>query len=807
MALSWVHKVTKAPEMLKNYFKTAWRNLVKNKVYSIINVAGLSIGLAVCMLITLFVKDEFSFDQFQKHKNEIYRLVINEITGDNQEYKYGVTGMIHGIAFQKQIPDLQNLARISGIKVNIKRGNDIFVQDASYTDSSFFKLFTADFVEGNADNVLSDPYSVVISEDVAKRFFGNKKALGQVLEIEKKDEFKGYTITGVTKNSPQNSSIQIHLLMPFDYQHNDDHSWINFYLNTFFMVKKGADISSIENRINAIYLSQAKTELENAKRDWNYNSKLVFRLQPFLQMHLSREYRAENGLKQSGNALLSYVLSGLALFILFIACINFVNISISHSLQRAKEIGVRKVMGSNRGQLIWQFMSESFLLNLGAFILATIWVTMSLPIFNSLNSKSLAFSYLFDFRLICIFLAIFVLTCFLAGFYPSLVLSKFKPAETLYGRFHPAGKNILLKTLIVFQFGLATFFITLTIVQYKQVNLFTTTDLGYDDRNMVIINSGSSKTDKGKLFMEQIRQNKDIVSVAPRNYSTWVTLAIVDGNKQMGPDMNIIDENYVGTLGLKILEGRNFSPAFPADSTLSVLVNEAFVKEAGWKNPIGQNVKVMNRDPYKVIGVIKDYHFSSLYEKVRPQMFTCNNNYGGYGTFYIKLSGDRIPQTLNFLKVKFKETYPFKPYGADFLSDINDMQYEREVQMRQIIFSSALIIIFISCMGMFGLSVLTTEKRRKEIGIRKVLGASLASIAKTISWGFMQLVMLAFIIFAPIAYYTGYKLLENYPYRIHIGIRVFSFSFLILFLLSLLTVSYQSINAAMANPAKSLKSE
>ena len=793
--------------MIKNYFKIAWRTIAKNKLYSFINITGLSIGLCICMLITLFVKDEFSFDQFQKNKNKIYRLVVNETSPEGEKNKYGITGMMHGPAFEKQIPELQSMVRFAPAKFNIKHKNEIFVQDANYADSNFFEMFSADFIEGNANKALSDPYSIVIAENVAKRFFGTQNAVGQTLSIQKDTVFKDYIVTGVTKNSPQNSSIQINVIMPFDYKNNTDVFWINFNLNTFFTVSANASIANIEKQFAAIFKTAAASELAMAKKEWGFDNKLVFGLQPFLEMHLSRDYRAENGLKESSNAMLSYVLSGLALFILLIACINFVNISISHSLQRAKEIGVRKVMGGQRKQLIWQFMTESFLLNAGAFLLAIFLTNLLLPIFNNLTSKSLTFSYLFDAKLMAIFMGIFFLTVLLAGFYPALVMSAYKPVQILYGKFRLTGKNLLLKSLIVFQFGLATFFIILAIIQYKQVNLFTTKYLGYDDKNMVLIHTGGAKKNKGAVFMDELKKNKDIISIAPRNFEGWETVVNFDGEKQIAPDMNVVDENFIPTLGLHIKEGRGFSNAYPADSTLSVVVNEAFVKEAGWKNAIGQNVKVMNRDPYKVIGVINDYHFSSLYQKVRPQLFTCNNKYGGYGTFYIKLSGNNIAGTLDFLKSTFKEIFPAKPYSYEFLSDINDKQYEKEFQMKQIILWSALIIIFISCMGLFGLSILTTEKRRKEISVRKVLGASIGSIVQKLSLHFLKLVLLGLVIFAPLAYYTGNSLLQNYPYRINIGISIFGISLLALLLICIITVSYHAIRAAIANPVKSLRSE
>lgn len=793
--------------MFKNYFKIALRTIAKNKLYSFINIAGLSIGLAVCMLITLFVKDELSFDQFQKNKNEIYRLVVNETSPKGEKSTFGITGMVHGPSFQKQIPELQSMVRIGDDVLNIKQKNEVFVQKAYSADSNFFEMFTAEFIEGKAYKALADPYSIVIAESVAKRFFGIQKAVGQTLSIERDGVFTDYTVTGVTRNSPQNSTIQINAIIPLDYKNSNDHFWINFHLNTFFTVAAGASIPDIEKQFANIFKTEAKTELEQAKKEWNFDNQLKFSLQPFLDIHLSRTYRAQNGLKDSSNITLSFVLSGLALFILLIACINFVNISISHSLQRAKEIGVRKVMGGQRKQLIWQFMSESFLLNACAFLLAVFLTTLLLPVFNSFTSKSLAFSYLFDAKLILIFFVIFLLTSALAGFYPALVMSAYQPVQILYGKFRLGGKNLLLKALIVFQFGLATFFIILAVIQYQQVNLFTSKNLGYDDRNMVLINTGRTTEDEGKFFMNELKKNKDITRVAPRNFREWVTIVNLDSSEQIGPDMNVVDENFISTLGLQLKEGRGFSKDYPADSTLSVIVNEAFVKEAGWKNAIGQNVKVMNRDLYKVVGVIKDYHFASLYQKVRPQLFTCNNSYGGYGTFYIKLTGNNVPGVLDFMKTTFKAVFPSKPYAYEFLADVNDKQYEKEFQMKQIIFWSALMIIFISCMGLFGLSILTTEKRRKEIGVRKVLGASVGSIVEKLSLHFLKLVFLGFVIFAPIAYYTGYSLLENYPYRIRIGVNIFAISLVVLLLISLITVSYHALKAALANPVKSLRTE
>lgn len=793
--------------MISNYLKIAWRNITNNKLYSVINVLGLSLGLAVCLLITLFVKDELSFDQFQSRKHEIYRLVSDEISPSGEINRIGISGMVQGATFKSQVPEIENMVRIQGERFNIKHNNEIFTQEASKVDSSFFSVFDAEFVEGTPYKALADPQSIVISEDVAKRFFGNQKALGKSLAINYDNTFQNFTITGVTKKMPINSSIQIELMMPLHHDKQQDDQWINFYMNTFFTIKAGANIAAIEQKFAKIYATDAKEQILQAQKEWNYKSQLVWKLQPFLDMHLSREYQAQNGVKESGNKLFSYFLSGIAAFILLIACINFINIAISRSMKRAKEIGVRKVMGSQRKQLILQFLSESALLTLMAFMVAIIFTILALPTFNDLSDKALSFSYLLDTKLILLYIGIFILTAFLAGFYPALVLSGFKPVETLYGRFRFGGKNILQKSLTVLQFGLATFFILLTIMQFKQVDLLLNQDLGYNDKNIMIVNVGGVERSKGDFFMSELMKNPNIQKTAPRQQGFWFTLSTVNGDKQINHSMELVDYRYVDLLGLKMAQGRNFSPQFPSDTATAVLVNEAFVKDANWKNPIGEKVTFQNKNNYQVIGVVKDYHFASLYEKVRPQIFIADPKVGGYGSFYIRMSEKNIPQTMAYVKQKFRESIPTKPYEFEFLSETNAKNYAKEVKMKQIIGWTAWLTIFISCIGLFGLSALATEKRFKEIGVRKVLGASVNGIVRILSRDFLQLILIAYIIAAPIAYYVAEKLLQNYPYRITQGVEMFVPTLIGLLLVGLLTVSYQSIKAALMNPVKSLKTE
>ncbi len=792
--------------MLKNTIKIAWRNIIKNPMYAFINVSGLALGLAICMLITLFVKDELSFDKQFTKKNEIYRIVTEEKSPEGNINKFGQTGMVHGPAFQRQVPAIKNMVRYKEERLPIKKDNEILVQQVFLVDSSYFRMFDAKFVEGSSYKALEDPQSIVISEKVAQNYFGNTAVIGKSLNMKFEGEFQNFTVTGVVKNPPVNSSIQSEVFIPMHKSSNKDDQWINFYINTFVEIAAGTNISNVEKQFATIYAADAKEQIAEAAKMWNFKNKMTFKLQPFLDMHLSRDYKAVNGLKESGNFLFSYFLSGIALFILIIACINFINLAIARSVQRSKEIGVRKVIGSTRKQLIMQFLSESFLLNGIAFLLGILLAYLSLPVFNDLSSKQLAISYLFDMKLVAIFITIFFITGLLAGFYPALVLSGYKPVETLYGRFQLGGKNLMQKSLIVFQFSLASFFIIAAIVQYRQTNLFTSKDLGYNDKNLLQIDADDLNLSKIAVFENEIKKDPSILSVTPVNSGEWMTGVATSDGTELAPKMKITNQSFVNTMGLKMKEGRFFSIEFPADSTQSAIVNESFVKNANMKNPIGQEIKVMNRDKYQIVGVVKDYHHSSLYETVSPQVFISNPKHG-WGSFLLRINNSDLPKTLDHIKKVFNAQFPAQPYKYEFISDINDKNYDREFKMRQLILYSAFIIIFISCIGMFGLAALTAQRRTKEIGIRKIMGASIASIVNMMYMQFFKLVLIAFVIATPLSYLAVKATLQNLPYRVDISADIFIYTLIGTLLLAFMTSAYQSIRAAIVNPVKSLRAE
>jgi len=794
--------------MFKNYFKTAFRNLARNKIYSFINVAGLSLGLPCAMLIMLYVKDEVSFDKFHKNVDNIYRVV-----SQRKENKIPVTGLLQGPRFTQNVPGIKSFVRIDSRYEDIKTGTAIQSQSVLHVDSNFFSVFTFPLLSGNPETCLTEPHSIVLSEDIAKKQFNTTDAAGKIIMIKEDSTFVPYKVTAVAKRCPQNSSIQFDVLMPFkesEADAKDTHNWFNSFLNTFVVLDEKANRQTVEKQMQSFYVSDAKQTLEEMLKIDGGNLDDIplgtYFLQPYPDMHLSPDLPAANGLTNAGNPMYSYILSGIALFVLLIACINFVNLSIARSVRRAKEVGIRKVMGGDRKQLIMQFLGESFLLCTIAFVFAIMLVQLMLPMFNNLSNKALSIAYLLDAKLIAGYIILYVTTGLLAGFYPALILSGYNPVQTLYGRFHISGKNYLQKSLVVLQFTLASFLIIATFIIYAQFNLLTKTDLGYDDNNLVIVNKNNLTNADVAVFKNELLGNPDIVGVSAKNAGVWGT-----GTKNfIGSTIyfagETVDENYLPLLKIPLIAGRNFSEAFPADATQSVIVNESFVKKANWKNPIGETIQMLgsSNQTYHLIGVVKDYHFASLTKKITPQLFTMN---GSYGTYYIKIKPNTATASLRSIQKTYQQLYPLSPYSYTFKNDENRMQYADVEKWKQVILFGAILTIFISCIGLFGLSVLSAEKRTKEIGIRKVLGASVKSIVTSLSTDFIKLVVLALVIASPLAYMAANTWLQNFPYRIEISWWLFGLSSILVMMIALITISFQSIKAAIANPVESLRSE
>lgn len=798
--------------MIKNYFKIAFRNFRKNKIYSIINVLGLSLGLACAMLIILYVKDEVSFDKFHPNVQNIYR-IVSQMNFEGESHLDGNTGFLQGPRFKANVPGIESYVRIQHGSEDMKLGNEIQSRSLLYVDSNFFSVFHFPILSGNPATCLKDPKSIVISEDEAIKQFGTRDAVGKMMMVRKDSSFVPYQVSAVAARVPQNSSIQFDILLPFvetEADAGNTENWFNFFLNTFVVLSANAKVPAVEKQMQSYFEKDATAAFRKMMKEFGENPEDgpgTYFLQPFTAMHLSTDLPPQNGLEHASNPMYSYILSAIALFVLLIACINFVNLTIARSVKRAKEIGIRKVVGSSRQQLIRQFLTESFLLCFLAFALAIVLVQLILPVFNQLSNKALALSYLFDAKLIGGYLLLFLLTGLLAGFYPAIILSGYKPVKTLYSRFTLGGKNYLQKSLVVLQFSLASFLIIGTFIIYSQFNYLVNSPLGYDDSNIIELSKYNLTHSKAAIFKSELMKNPNILEVAPKNGGSWSTIARLRNDSNIQFRYETVTESYLPMLRIPLVAGRNFSEKFPSDSTNSIVVNESFVKKAGWDNPLGETVSfVFNNETYHVIGVVKDYHFGSLNEKIGPQMFTMKNS-NRFGVLDIKIKEGSASSVIKFLKARFMEFFPMDPFSYVFKDDQNRKQYEQEAKWKQILLFGAILTIFISCIGLFGLSVLATEKRVKEIGIRKVLGASVKSIVSILSADFLKLVAISLVIAIPLAWIAGNKWLENYPYRISIGWSIFLLAAMLVILIALLTVSFQALKAALASPVKALKTE
>ncbi|CCG98186.1 protein of unknown function DUF214 [Fibrella aestuarina BUZ 2] len=800
--------------MLRNYLTIALRTLAHNKAYSVINVVGLSIGLAAAMLIILYTKDEVSYDRFHANVPNIYRIIGRETSPDGKDDRQNSnSGYFQGPKFSAGTPEIQSFTRLQTNHRDMKQGNEVVSQEVFAADSTFFSIFSFPLLSGDPHTALAQPKSVVLSAKMAEKLFGTTDALGQTLAFKNTDGgkavFEPYTVTGVAQNCPQNSSIKFDVLLPFVTpadQLTNNENWFTFFLNTFVVLRPGANLRAVEAKMNQIYRTDALPSIKMMAEKYGFKNKVEYGLQPYTAMHLSTELPAQNGLVDQSNPSFSYILTGIALFILLIACINFVNLTVARSVKRAKEIGVRKVVGGGRTQLIVQFMGESFLLCVVAFGLALLLVLLVLPTFNQLANKALSLTYLLDTGLVLGYVGLLLATGFLAGLYPALVLSNFSPVQTLYNRFRLAGRNYLQRGLVVLQFSLASFLIVATLISHSQFNYMMTKDLGYDDTGIVRVEKSNLSRREATLFKQELLKNPNIVDVAPKNIGNWMTIAKANGTTEVNFAYETVDPAYLPLLHVPVLKGRNFSPAFPADSTQSVLVNETFVKQAGWKNPIGQLVDFWYSpgERYTVVGVVRDHHFNGLNQKIPPQLFTMKPG-NDYGMALIKIRPGTTTASLQHIEQTFKRLFPINPYTYKFMDEENRKRYESEAKWKEIMLFGAILTIFISCIGLFGLATLSAERRTKEIGIRKVLGASVTSIVQLLSSDFLKLVVLSFVFAFPAAWYAISQWLENYPYRVDISPWIFAAAGLLAIVIAFVTVSFQSIRTALMNPITNLR--
>lgn len=793
--------------MLRNYFKIAFRNLWKHKVFSFINIMGLTVGMSACLLISMYVNFELTYDAFHSKSDRIYRLVTDVIT-PSETINAGITSWAFGPTIKQDFPEVEAYTRINSGSFLLRKGDIKFQEQATvFADSSFFRVFDFKLIQGDPKTALKEPLSLVFTEKAAKKYFGNSDPIGQTLLLT--GDALPAKVTGVMKDIPENSQIKGDMFVSMTtvttrFNRGIDEEWGNFGAMTYLLLKPGTERKVLEKKFPA-YLERRAGKL---MRESKMSYKLF--LEPLLDVHL----HSERDVAEKGSMSNVYVFSVVAVFILLIACINFVNLTTARSAERAKEVGVRKVVGAAKGLLARQFVSESVLLCLIAFVLSITLSAALIPLFNDLAGKVVVSGIFADTSFLLYMLMAAILIGVLAGIYPALVLSSFEPVTVLKGRFTTSFKGILLrKGLVTFQFAISIALIIATMIVYIQMNFMRNRDLGFSKDQMLVISTEGDP--KREAFKESLRGLAGVKSTAASssvpggpNRGAYSEIENKSGELQVANlDLYFVDFDYITQFGLKMAAGRPFSREFGTDTTQAMVVNEAAVKLLGYAKPedaIGRRFKQWGREG-KIVGVVRDFHFRSLQEAIRP--LTMRIEPGGTELVSVKIEGNRLKETVAAVEEKWKEMIPGRPFSYYFMDEFFDRQYRSEERFEKLFFNFAILAIFISCLGLLGLASHSTMQRTKEIGVRKVMGASVGSIVGLLSKDFLKLVVIAFVVASPVAWFGMDRWLENFAYRTDIYWWVFVIAAVLSVAIAFATVSFQSIRAAVMNPVKSLRSE
>jgi putative ABC transport system permease protein len=791
--------------MFKNYFKTAWRNIIRNKAFSVINILGLALGLACSLLIFLWVQDEQSVDAFHKNSKELYQVYERWYFDGKVEASYPTQGLL-AEELKKVIPEIQyssgfEYASAPGTQNTFEAGDKVMKMTGMFAGADLFRMFSFPLLEGKEETAIANPSSIAISHEMADNFFGSPaNAIGKTIEFENKENL---LVTAVFENIPANSSLKFDFLRSWtDFVKQNDwvHNWGNTDPQTFIQLRGDANPAKVEAKIkDFVYKYQPKSD----------GLKTELALQPFSERYLYSNFK--DGYIEGGRIEYVRLFSIIAIFILLIACINFMNLTTARSVRRAKEIGIRKVIGALRTSLISQFIGEAVLITFLSILIALVFVILILPSFNGLTGKqlSLPVSSLNFWAMIA---GLILVTGFVAGSYPAFFMSSFRPVKVLKGSLKFNWSNLFFrKGLVVFQFTLSIILIIATMVIYKQMQYVQNKNLGYNRDNLLYIPVEGELINKYDVFKQEAVSNTSILDVSKmRNSPTYIehhTNSISWPGED--PDLHVsfadgvVGYDFIKTMDLHLAAGRDFSKAFNDSSSL--LLNETAVEKIGLKNPIGKTI-TWGRHDETIIGVIKDFHFNSLHEAIEPLAIRLDENWS-WGTILVRIKAGQTKQAIASLEKICTRLNPKFPFTYQF----SDLEYAKLYTSEQVVSKLsdlfAFLAIFISCLGLFGLAMFTAEQRNKEIGIRKVLGASAKNIITLLSFNFLKPVAIAFLIAFPVAWLAMNDWLHDFAYRIHISWWVFGLAGFIALLIALLTVSFQAIKAAIANPVKSLRTE
>ncbi|UCE42105.1 MAG: ABC transporter permease [Candidatus Aminicenantes bacterium] len=802
--------------MFKNYVKIAARNLYKQKAYSLINIFGLAIAIAFCILILLFVRDEVTHDSFHKKADRLYRVIILKKQDDGSMQSHAMTPPPLGPALKEEFPEVAHMARFK------KRGDVVVYQGKSFRESitlaepDFFKMFSFPLIYGDPQTILQDRNSVVLREEVAKNYFGDEDPIGKILSIKMGSRFYDFTVSGIAGNIPGNSSITFDFLVSFDRVKDYTpasqlNQWLGFTTLTFIELQGNVIAADLEQKFPGFIKKYMGQDIEKyLKGDY---SAFQMDLQPLEDIYLNT--RISSSYQSGSNPIYSYILSGIAFLILIIAAINYMNLAIARSTIRLREIGVRKVLGASRKKLMHQFLGESLFFSFISLSVGIVLAELFLPAFNNFAGKTLSIQYLSDWTTLSSLVVLMLFVGFSSGSYPALFLSSFRPAEVFRSHLRIGGKSKFSKGLVVVQFILSVFLIICTLIMTQQLSYLQNRNLGFKGEQVVIMPTHGSA--QGTLLVDRFRNElasfADVKAVAGSvqslgNDRTYIASPVRFEKKQVMSHYFLIDYDFLETVGLQIVEGRDFLKEFTADPKESVIVNESLVNEMGWDSASGKKIKTFmgRKDPLTVVGVVKDFHFESLHNQIKPAIFYIEPRWQ-QEYIYVKISPVNIPSSLRLLEDMWKKNAPNFPFMYSFLDDEFQKLYRAEKRWSTIIRYSSFFAILISCLGLFGLSALSIARRTKEIGIRKVLGASVQGLASMMSLDFLKLVIFANVLSWPLAYYVMSRWLRSFAFRIDIKLGVFLLAAVIAAAIALLTVGLQAVKAAVANPVESLRYE
>ncbi|MDX1939263.1 MAG: ABC transporter permease [Saprospiraceae bacterium] len=788
--------------MLRNYFKIAWRNLLKNKVFSFINITGLATGLACAFLIYLWVNDELNIDKFHEKDSQLYLVMANHTHTDAIQTIPNVPGLL-APAMKTELPEVENAVHTTGRLENfiISTEDKHINAQGRYAGEAFFDVFSYDLIEGVKDQVFTDKNSIVISESLAKKLFNTTDhIIGKSLEWQSSEKKNEVFISGIFKDVPASASEQFDLLLPFSYFEAEVMPaqyvhWYNYYAYTYLILKKGTNIAAFNAKIKDFVAKRAEGSI------------VTLFVKPYSENYLYGKY--ENGVQAGGRIEYVRLFSIIALFILIIACINFMNLSTAKSSRRMKEVGIKKTLGAGRFSLIYQYLGESLLISFLALIIAIVLVEIFLPQFNIITGKNLSLHY--NIELILPLLGITILTGLIAGSYPALYLSGFNPVNVLKGKLKASiGELWVRKGLVVFQFCISMILIVAVMIIYKQIAFVQNKHLGFDKDNVINFEMRGQVSDKKETFLTEVKKIPGVINAAETGFKVggngWTQGVNWEGkspNDDYIFEEVITGDNTIETLDITMVAGRSFSNEFGMDS-MSIIFNEAAIKTMGLKDPIGKTIRHYTGNK-QIVGVMKDFHTNSLHDQIKPLFFLYKPE--ETTNIIIKLEAGKERETIARLQDFYQKFNPGYAFDYTFLDQDYQALYEAEQRVSTLSKYFAGLAILISCLGLFGLAAFAAEQRSKEISIRKVLGATTTSIVGLLSKDFLKLVFVSLLLASPIAWYLMNKWLENFAYHIEIKWWVFAIAGSAAIFIAFMTIGFQSIKAAVANPVESLKTE